>query len=257
MRQTTKWLALVGAAPLAAFGINIGGSLGLETGYRWDTFKSTSTLDDLAVVEKIDHLGGATVGLNGRLTLDDAYIRANGSYMKTLSTPQFVITTDGDVDVNVSLTKEHGYDGCGAAGYNFYFNQGEFSLAPEVGFAYSALGVAPGTTQSIASPFVGFDFNWIFSTDWKFGFLFDFHFLGFRKSEILTDSNATATITDSKYMGPEAKLAFDYSFTENWSMGFAYRFKYVITGKEDNAGFIGEKQAWMTNSATLKVDYMF
>lgn len=257
MKQKTKILALISIAPLTAFGLNVGGSVGLESGYRWDEVKYSGANSGINTKVKVDNLNGLTAGLNGRLTLDDIYIRANGAYMWTLSTP-ITTATNGSNTIEISLEKEYGYDVGGAAGYNFYFNEGEFSLAPEIGFAYSKLYINTNVPESAASPFVGFDFNWMFSTDWKFGFLFDFHFFGFRSSQLLSGGLPPADpVTKGKYMGPEAKIAFDYSFTENWSLGLAYRFKYLFTGKENFGAFTDTKETWMTNNATVKVDYTF
>lgn len=265
MKQTTKLLALLGLAPLAAFAVDVGGSLGLESGYRTDKIKIEGAAAGYAdFTQEVKHLNGLSLGMNGRLTLNDVYFRANADYTWILSTPKWSAGTDGYV-VSIDLPKKHTYDLGGALGYTFCLNDGEFSLAPEVGYSYTRANISSDSeylngsvNQSIGSVFIGCDFNWMFSTDWKFGLLFDFHFLGSRRSELF---NVTAldrsTLTTGKYMGPEAKVAFDYSFTENWSMGFAYRFKYLFTGRDNGAGFTDAKQTWVTNQATVKFDYAF
>lgn len=250
MKNTKKTMAALGLLPLAAFGVNVGGSVGIETGYRADVIKSKST----AGSERTKDLNGINLGLNARLTINDFYMRGNGDYVWIVTTPKFIDVTG----TTTPLTKEHGFDAGGAVGYNFYFNNGEFSLAPEAGFAYQSVDVVSGITEAAGTPFLGFDFNWMFASDWKFGFLFNWSFFGLRSSEAVTVSGKTpGKATKGHYMGPEAKVSFDYSFTENWSMGVAYRFKYIFTNKEDIAGLTGEKEFWATNNATLKVDYTF
>lgn len=254
MMNAKKTMAAMGLLPLAAFGVDVGGSIGLETGYRSDNIKSTFD----GGWEKVKDLNGISLGVNGRLTINDFYVRGGGDYVWILTTPKY---TDSAGDA-VDFTKEHGFDAGGALGYSFYFNNGEFSLAPEAGFAYQNLTTVTNlagidASEAAGLPFVGFDFNWMFSSDWKFGFLFNWSFFGFRSSDLTSASGKTTRVTDGYYMGPEAKVAFDYSFTDNWSMGVAYRFKYIFTGKENVAGLTNEKQAWTTNNATLKVDYTF
>jgi len=242
-------MAAIGLLPLAAFGVDVGGSLGLETGYQMNTLKETFD----GGWEKVKDLNGMSLGMNGRLTINDFYMRAGGNYVWILQTPSY-IDSAGDT---ANLKKEHGFDAVGAIGYSFYFNNGEFSLAPEAGFSYQSLDLFTKITENAGAPFVGFDFNWMFSSDWKFGLLCNWNFYGFRRSDVLSQSGKTERVTQGHYMGPEAKVAFDYSFTDNWSMGVAYRFKYLFTGKENVAGLTNEKQSWTTSHATLKVDYTF
>lgn len=262
MKNTLKKFTLLGTLPFMAFGVDVGGSLGVESGYRWDVLKVTGkdTSDsDASIVEKVDNMKGVSVQLHGRLTLNNFYLRANGGYNKILSTPQFVITDNGVSTPALSLSKEYGYDAGGAFGYTFMFNCEEFSLAPEAGFAYQKIYPDRNVSEAAGSPFVGFQFGWDFSNNWLFTFGFDFHFLGFRCSEVSSNSRGTAatTVKNGSYMGPEAKVAFDYMFADNWSLGVAYRFKYMVTTKEVMGVVTNCDQSWMTNDATLKIGYVF
>lgn len=246
MKNTKKVMAALGLLPLAAFSLDVGGSIGLDTGYCTNTYKNTGKLiSDVTTTkfEEFEDLDGLNLGINGRLTLNDFYMRGYSDYLWILSTPKLTSTELG----TTTLPKKHGFSAGGALGYSFYFNNGEFSLAPEVGFAYQDIYFQDSIGEHVGSPFVGFDFNWMFSSDWKFGLLFNWNLPGFR---------SLAKMTQGYFMGPEAKIAFDYSFTDNWSMGVAYRFKYIYTGSI-SINNINAKSNWMTNNATLKVDYTF
>lgn len=264
MNKNLKLTTALMSAFLAStsFGLDVGGSIGLESGLRMDTTQTTSDIPLLGRQSvKVKDLNGLTLGANGALTLNKTYIRGFGEYFWVLKTPTY--TNFGS---NVPLTKEHGFDAGGAVGYTFSFANGEFSLAPEAGFTYSSLLVNkasnrnsfPKTTESAGTGFVGANFNWKLSEVTNFGFLFDFHVAGFRK----TDASTLGTIDQGVYFGPEFKLSFDQNLTDDWTLGLGYRFKYLTTSNVKDARFDGVDVQnlttwWMTNAFMVRTNYTF
>lgn len=243
-------IAALVALPLTVFSAHVGGSIGLESGYRSDTIRSTFTFESIPISSRVKDINGINLGLSGRLTIDDFYIRGNGDYVWILQAPEY----SDSIGLDLPLSKEHGWDAAAAIGYNLYTNKARLSLAPEVGFSYQSLDLAEGITHSAGTPFIGFDFGWMLSSDWKLGLLFNWNMFGLRKSDAL---DGTLKVTEGYFMGPEAKISFDYSSCGKWSIGFAYRLKYIYSTVESYAFLVDEQKTWLSNNATIKVGYTF
>lgn len=258
MNTTKKVLAALGELPLAAFGVDVGGALSIETGYRFDQVEQKFIEGSDEIRLEYKDINGVSLGLNGLLTLNEMYIRAMGDYVFITQEPKFVASQDVESETGFG-SKEFAADALVAFGYTFAFNQGEYTIAPEAGFAYSRDTLSKSGSNELylesGTGFVGANFNWLISPDWNFGLLFDFHFAGYRNFTNTADSPETLS---SMIYGPEAKASFDYFFTENWSLGVAYRFKYLFTSKktQDELG-VDESVTWMTNNATFNIGYTF
>lgn len=261
-------MAALGALPLIAFTLDVGGSLAFEPGYRFDEAEYNVTGLGSTTKTKFKEISALSLALGGKLTLDDAYIRATGDYAFILKAPLSEVFVNGAKIGDQRLSKEGAWDVLGAVGYTFCLGDGEFKLSPELGFAFSHLElfkqVVEGTLVRFAfetgTGFAGCDFKWMFSQEWTFGLLFNFHFIGFSKLVL----EPQAVYTKPLFFGPEAKLSFDYFLSENWSIGAAYRFKYLFTNKADERFEIDSLSAdiqidgsWMTNNATINVTYTF
>jgi len=248
------------ALPFLAYGLtNVTGTIGGDIGYRFDKWKLQGDLSGSKVIEKAQNLEGMTIGLDGRLLLDDFYLRGRGSFMLTLSNPNYLRMVGGTQQTSIRLDSKYGYNIDAAFGYMFFWGCDFISLAPEIGFAYQSLDLTTNKTVSAGTPFIGISSGVKVAPDWYFALSLSYHFYGYNSADIINGSNLSASKeTKGAYSGPDLKLMLNYVPVEHWSVGLGYQFKYLYTNRKDyTATLTRANMRWLTNTATLNLAYTF
>lgn len=248
------------ALPFLAYGLhNISGTLSTDIGYRFDTWRLNGQLSGSEVIEKAQNLEGMSLGLNGRLLLDNFYLRGRGSALLTLSRPNYLRMVGGTPQTSLRLDKREGYNFEAAFGYPFYWGCDFISLAPEIGFSYQSLALTRGKSVKAGTPFIALASGVKVAPNWHLNLGFGYHFLGLNRADIVHGSNlGVAKETKGTYSGTDLKVSLDFSPVESWSIGIGYQFKYLFTERKDyTSTFTHANMRWITNTATFNLAYTF
>lgn len=241
------------------YALHVGGAINVRSGYRFDAITLKGERFGVVREDKITALKGWQNSIDGTLKLNNFYLRAAGAYQKIFTHPEYYTTLNGIKGLTDFLEKRYGLSALGAFGYLFKLDRGRCYLGPEAGFSYQRLNPDHHAHEIAATPFIGFQFLWSMLCDWSIDLNFDFHFLGARRSAFPTAAVLPfGTVTEGHYYGPEVRLAFDYTITNNWSMGVLSFFKYLKTTQCTLPGrYNATTQVWMNAGASLIAGYTF
>jgi len=241
------------------YGAVVGGAININSGYRFDSITLKGERIGVARKEKLTEFKGWQNSLDATLKWGGFFLRASAAYEKLFKNPEFYTELAGIKEPTQFLKKRYGYSGLCAFGYLFSLSDGVFFLGPEAGYAFQRMNTDQNAHEIAATPFMGFQFLWRAICDWSVGLNFDFHFLGQRRSRIVDEAVLPFEATSKgTYYGPEARLTFDYSITDHWSMGVTSFFKYIKTSKCNlPSGYNNSTQTWMNGGASLTFGYTF
>ena len=201
----------------------VNASLSATTGYRWDVVKRAIDVDlnedELVSASTRDKVGSLTFGLNGIVSMNrKLYFRANGNYGKVIQpsdeTIEATVFEESVVQSTEINNKYYSWAFGGAAGWDFVFYEGNFRLAPELGFGYSRVKIDKADYIASAAPFAGFQLHWIFAKFWSFDLSSSYYFEGSHRENI-----GESSLKKGHMCGPEAIAGFSYQFNKNWNFG--------------------------------------
>lgn len=245
---------LISACSFASSSVEIG----LAIGASYDSIRLWGERLGAMQEDRTTDIWSLRTQLDGRFCFRQIYFCPSLYYQKVFSTPKHLTYLSGVAGIPTYLMSRYGWGLRGALGYLFPATSC-FSLGLQGGYGLQRLAVDMGAYELCASPFAGLQAQLQTAFGLRLIGDLDFHFLGRRKSEFITNTLFIPQSSEGgRYYGPDINLRLDYAVLEYLRIGCAYRFEYLTTTKSDLSNlYIGVRNRWVTHTlmATLGVDF--